>query len=104
MAYGSCGKEFRDAFSCFHFSKEDPKGSDCVDSFVKMHNCFQEYPEEYGKFTDDEDDIEESNEDEEIEHREGKTKESRDDSNEEHSEATSIMPPLSQPINSGAAS
>ena len=105
MAYGSCGKEFRDAFSCFHYSKEDPKGSNCVDSFVRMHNCFQEYPEEYGKFADDEDEdnIEESKDNEEIEHKEGKTKESRDDSNEKHSKET-LVPSLSQPINSSLPS
>ena len=108
MAYGSCGKEFRDSFSCFHYSKEDPKGSDCVDSFVKMHNCFQEYPEEYGKFADDEDDMEESNKDEDGGHsegktddvEEGKTKETRD----EERSGTSVIPSLSQPINSAAAS
>ena len=108
MAYGSCGKEFRDAFSCFHYSREDPKGSDCVDNFVKMHNCFQQYPEEYGKFDEDDgeesNDVEESNGGEEIEHRKGNIKENRDESNEEHLKATSVMSSLSQPINSGVAS
>lgn len=28
MAYGPCGEEFRAAFSCFVFSKEEPKGVD----------------------------------------------------------------------------
>ena len=111
MAYGSCGKEFRDAFSCFHYSTEDLKGSDCVDSFMKMHNCFQEYPEEYGKFADDEEEegVEESrqddksNRDEEIDHTEGKM-ESSNASIKERSEATSVLPSLTQPINSGVAS
>lgn len=26
MATGPCGIEFRNAFSCFHYSKEEPKG------------------------------------------------------------------------------
>jgi hypothetical protein len=33
MAYGPCGQEFRDAFSCFVYSEEEPKGIDCIDKF-----------------------------------------------------------------------
>lgn len=33
MAHGPCGPEFREAFSCFVFSKEEPKGIDCIDRF-----------------------------------------------------------------------
>jgi intermembrane space import and assembly protein 40 len=33
MAHGPCGEEFRDAFSCFVYSKEEPKGMDCIDKF-----------------------------------------------------------------------
>lgn len=33
MAHGPCGEEFREAFSCFVFSKEDPKGVDCIERF-----------------------------------------------------------------------
>lgn len=33
MAHGPCGEEFKTAFSCFVFSKEEPKGMDCVDKF-----------------------------------------------------------------------
>ncbi|KAG9786349.1 hypothetical protein KCU95_g8454, partial [Aureobasidium melanogenum] len=33
MAYGPCGEQFREAFSCFVFSKEEPKGMDCIDKF-----------------------------------------------------------------------
>lgn len=33
MAHGPCGDEFRAAFSCFVFSKEDPKGMDCIENF-----------------------------------------------------------------------
>jgi hypothetical protein len=28
---GSCGEQFREAFSCFVFSEQEPKGIDCVD-------------------------------------------------------------------------
>jgi len=47
MASGPCGVEFREAFSCFHYSEADPKGSDCIDSFRTMQECMVEYPELY---------------------------------------------------------
>lgn len=36
MATGPCGVEFREAFSCFHYSEAEPKGSDCYDTFKTM--------------------------------------------------------------------
>ncbi|XP_034249612.1 mitochondrial intermembrane space import and assembly protein 40-like isoform X1 [Thrips palmi] len=58
MATGPCGVEFREAFSCFHYSEADPKGSDCMELFKEMHSCMQEYPALYdnkdGKDDDDE--------------------------------------------------
>jgi intermembrane space import and assembly protein 40 len=33
MAHGPCGENFKAAFSCFVFSKEEPKGMDCIDKF-----------------------------------------------------------------------
>ena len=33
MAHGPCGEQFRAAFSCFVYSKEEPKGLDCIDHF-----------------------------------------------------------------------
>jgi intermembrane space import and assembly protein 40 len=33
MAHGPCGENFRAAFSCFVFSKEEPKGVDCIEKF-----------------------------------------------------------------------
>ena len=33
MAHGPCGEAFRASFSCFVFSKEDPKGMDCIEHF-----------------------------------------------------------------------
>lgn len=41
MADGPCGEQFKTAFSCFVFSKEDPKGVDCIDKFKEMQTCFQ---------------------------------------------------------------
>jgi len=53
MATGPCGLEFREAFSCFHTSATDPKGTECYDAFREMHLCMAEYPDLYDK--DDED-------------------------------------------------
>ncbi|XP_072174973.1 mitochondrial intermembrane space import and assembly protein 40-like [Diadema setosum] len=47
MASGPCGMEFREAFSCFHYSTAEPKGSDCIDNFRKMQECMVSYPELY---------------------------------------------------------
>lgn len=33
MAHGPCGEQFRGAFSCFVYSKAEPKGMDCIDNF-----------------------------------------------------------------------
>nr|KAF6310242.1 coiled-coil-helix-coiled-coil-helix domain containing 4 [Myotis myotis] len=47
MASGPCGEQFKSAFSCFHYSTEDLKGSDCVDQFRAMQECMQKYPDLY---------------------------------------------------------
>jgi intermembrane space import and assembly protein 40 len=55
MADGPCGPEFKEAFSCFVFSTEEPKGMDCIDKFQNMQQCFQRHPEVYkGELEDDE--------------------------------------------------
>lgn len=61
MATGPCGVEFREAFSCFHYSEADPKGSDCYDAFSTMQSCFAKYPTVYNKSNtgDDDDDDDE---------------------------------------------
>ncbi|AEO58332.1 hypothetical protein MYCTH_2305597 [Thermothelomyces thermophilus ATCC 42464] len=57
MAHGPCGEEFKAAFSCFVYSKEEPKGMDCIDKFQHMQDCFRKYPDVYGsELADDEDD------------------------------------------------
>lgn len=33
MAHGPCGEEFKAAFSCFVYSKDEPKGIDCIEKF-----------------------------------------------------------------------
>ncbi|KAI5919154.1 hypothetical protein F4810DRAFT_688595 [Camillea tinctor] len=48
MAHGPCGEEFKAAFSCFVYSKEEPKGMDCIDKFQGMQDCFRLHPDVYG--------------------------------------------------------
>jgi intermembrane space import and assembly protein 40 len=52
MAHGTCGMQFREAFSCFVHSGEEPKGIDCVEKFKAMQDCFREHPDEYGEGMD----------------------------------------------------
>ncbi|XP_025831401.1 mitochondrial intermembrane space import and assembly protein 40 [Agrilus planipennis] len=60
MATGPCGVEFRNAFSCFHYSTADPKGTDCFDLFKTMQSCMQKYPTLYKKDLGDDDDLAEA--------------------------------------------
>lgn len=60
MAHGPCGEEFKAAFSCFVYSKEEPKGVECIEKFKGMQDCFRQHPEMYGsELDDDEDEVEE---------------------------------------------
>ncbi|XP_063330710.1 mitochondrial intermembrane space import and assembly protein 40 [Pelmatolapia mariae] len=52
MASGPCGSQFKEAFSCFHYSKEEVKGSECIDHFRNMQECMQRYPELYPQEND----------------------------------------------------
>lgn len=49
MAHGPCGPEFREAFSCFVYSEDEPKGINCVEKFKGMQDCFRRHPEVYGE-------------------------------------------------------
>jgi len=53
MASGPCGYQFRSAFSCFHHSESEPKGSDCYEEFQQMQECMSKYPALYGTDKDD---------------------------------------------------
>jgi len=53
MAHGPCGEQFREAFSCFVFSEQEPKGVDCVEKFRAMQDCFRAHPDVYGEEIDD---------------------------------------------------
>ncbi|KAJ9501894.1 Oxidoreductase [Exophiala xenobiotica] len=57
MAHGPCGPEFREAFSCFVFSTEEPKGMDCIDKFQNMQQCFQRHPDVYKGELEDEEEL-----------------------------------------------
>ena len=48
--------EFREAFSCFHYSTDEPKGSDCLEPFKQMSECMAQYPNVYGN-KDKEDEV-----------------------------------------------
>ncbi|KAF3904731.1 hypothetical protein ABW20_dc0100634 [Dactylellina cionopaga] len=56
---GYSGEEFREAFSCFVFSKAEPKGVDCIEKFKGMQTCFQKFPEIYGEPPSDDEEEEE---------------------------------------------
>lgn len=58
MAHGTCGEQFRAAFSCFVYSKDEPKGMDCIDKFKEMQGCFREHPDEYGAELEEDEDEE----------------------------------------------
>lgn len=53
LSQGPCGVEFREAFSCFHYSDAEPKGSDCYETFKTMQDCMSTYPTVYNHNTDD---------------------------------------------------
>lgn len=58
MADGPCGEEFKNAFSCFVYSKEEPKGIECIEKFKSMQDCFRKYPEVYSEELRDEENLE----------------------------------------------
>ncbi|KAJ2480403.1 Oxidoreductase [Coemansia sp. RSA 2131] len=64
MAHGTCGEEFKSAFSCFVYSEEEPKGMDCVGVFKSMQECFRAHPEEYASELEDDEDEKKSDDEE----------------------------------------
>lgn len=57
MTKEPCGDKFKAAFSCFVYSKNEPKGSECIEQFKEMQECFKAHPDIYGKeIEDDEND------------------------------------------------
>lgn len=92
MAYGPCGTEFRAAFSCFHYSTAEQKGSDCLEPFMAMQECFRKYPEIFGP-KEGEEGFEEMDDDE-TEHLKKDIKDGKSDSDRgqlSESEKTSVQ-------------
>uniref|UniRef100_A0A2R5LMM2 Putative mitochondrial intermembrane space import and assembly protein 40 n=1 Tax=Ornithodoros turicata TaxID=34597 RepID=A0A2R5LMM2_9ACAR len=56
MAAGPCGAQFREAFSCFHYSTSETKGSECFEHFRSMQDCMAQYPNLYPMDKDEDDD------------------------------------------------
>lgn len=52
MAHGPCGPEFREAFSCFVHSKEEPKGMECIDKFKYVFECYWSADEKLEDFSE----------------------------------------------------
>lgn len=50
-----CGDFFKSAFSCFVGSKAEPKGSDCLELFSAMQDCYRAHPDIYMKAPEDDD-------------------------------------------------
>jgi intermembrane space import and assembly protein 40 len=46
-ASGPCGYQFREAFTCFHYSTSETKGSECIDKFSALNECMAEFPTLY---------------------------------------------------------
>ncbi|KAK5086746.1 Oxidoreductase [Lithohypha guttulata] len=57
MAYGPCGEQFRNAFSCFVYSNEEPKGMECIEKFQAMQDCFRAHPEVYATELEDDESL-----------------------------------------------
>ncbi|KAF9904577.1 Oxidoreductase [Linnemannia zychae] len=72
MAKPPCGDAFKEAFSCFVFSTEEPKGIECVEKFKAMQDCFRAHPENYADQLDDDEDDEEEDVKKEVEQSEVK--------------------------------
>jgi len=66
MGKGPCGEEFKNAFSCFHYSESEPKGSDCLTQFKDMQECFVKHPEIYGSMDEEDDENESVQHDNEV--------------------------------------
>ena len=77
---------FREAFSCFHYSTADPKGSECVEKFAEMQKCMQQYPELFEK-------TEEPKMEEEEEEQAGAKKDAARAGEEEEEAASKVETP-----------
>uniref|UniRef100_A0A673ABV4 Mitochondrial intermembrane space import and assembly protein 40-like n=1 Tax=Sphaeramia orbicularis TaxID=375764 RepID=A0A673ABV4_9TELE len=96
MASGPCGSQFKEAFSCFHYSKEEVKGSECIDYFRNMQECMQKYPELYPQEEENSAQTESSSEPESAAPAEGSASPPENDSSPGTSTAEPTSPTDSQ--------
>ncbi|EPQ17964.1 Mitochondrial intermembrane space import and assembly protein 40 [Myotis brandtii] len=98
MASGPCGEQFKSAFSCFHCSTEDLKGSDCAVLFQALQECMQKYPDLYPQDEEEEEEEEEKKPAERLEKaaptEATQPKKRRDQANEGHAAALAPGLPL----------
>jgi intermembrane space import and assembly protein 40 len=47
VASGPCAIQFREAFSCFHYSSSSIKGIECMQEFEKLQDCMKKFPRLY---------------------------------------------------------
>eukprot|EP00039_Didymoeca_costata_P019822 m.339079 g.339079 ORF g.339079 m.339079 type:complete len:137 (+) comp18652_c0_seq1:113-523(+) len=73
MTEGPCGEAFKEAFSCFVYSKEEPKGSDCMEEFKAMHDCIQNNQDYYKNDEEEEEEDQKEEKEQESEKSEKKT-------------------------------
>ena len=111
MPSGTCGDEFKQAFSCFHYSTAEEKGMDCIPQFRAMQECFHNHPEEYGKYSEDEEEEDSKEQKGESSKEEGESKEqergskdegsSRSESDSAVSQQPANLSPAETPITAG---
>lgn len=74
MVKPPCGEIFKEAFACFVYSKEEPKGVDCVEQFRAMQECFRMHPDIYGDELGDDEDDEDEDKSKDEEKKDGEVK------------------------------
>ena len=92
VIYISESHHFESHFSCCFLtfcSEAEDKGSDCLEQFKQMQECFQKHPELYKDFDDDEE--------EEEEEKEGKKEAGDSEEKREQVESISTSQQLTAP-------
>ncbi|KAJ6587012.1 hypothetical protein DFH09DRAFT_1142299 [Mycena vulgaris] len=106
MAHGPCGPEFREAFSCFVHSEDEPKGINCVEKFQGMQTCFREHPEVYASEIADDEEAEAAEREGALpaEGEDAKDSASRTDTSRAEPEPASPSTPAPKPSEEAASS
>ncbi|KAJ3023769.1 Oxidoreductase [Thoreauomyces humboldtii] len=93
MTKPPCGEKFKAAFSCFVYSKEEPKGVDCLEQFREMQTCFRENPDVYGAELDDDDEEDDEDEEDDDERKENGRPSTRSSSEDDRKEDVATEEP-----------